>query len=113
MASSGSRGTAGHETAAPCGVPDGPEEGSDGQVLRRGGRVRRPWRLHDQMGRRLGLRDRGAAQILFAIVAALMQNGDAAQLFVQGVVGLVFARIIKSIPTREPPRPKPEEPPTE
>jgi hypothetical protein len=56
----------------------------------------------------------GAAQVLFAIVAALMQNGDAAQLFVQGVVGLVFARIIKSIPTREPPRPEPEEeePPT-
>lgn len=58
----------------------------------------------------------GVGGLLFGIVAILANSSeDAAVMIVQGVVGLVVALVIKSIPTREPPRPAPkeEEPPTE
>ncbi len=56
----------------------------------------------------------GGALVLFAIVGFLTNFAEAPVLLGQGLVGLFLALIVKSIPTREPPRPEPEEeePPT-
>ena len=57
----------------------------------------------------------GGGLILLSIFGFLTDFREAPVLLVQGAFGLVLARIIKSIPTREPPRPETEEeaPPTE